>query len=388
MSLVRITTFSRLHFGLFSFGRQTGRQFGGVGVMVERPGLRLTIQRLAHERSSIQSRSNEPVVSATADQSITTDSKLGATAGLSSSENCGGIPPLSTTGQASSGTLKHPQFGKLIGREVSAEGPLAERSKHFATQVLERMQSDQSATGYHLIVESAPPDHVGLGTGTQLALSIAAGFCRLHGQDVPAAERLAQLAGRGERSAIGTHGFLQGGLLHEAGKLPGESLSPLVSRVEFQADWRFVLIRPDQEQGLSGESEKRAFAALPPVSESISNELCAEAETHLLPAARKNNFDKFAASLGRYSHLAGECFAPSQGGPFAGQHGGRLVELIRSLGFSGVGQSSWGPTLFAVTPDQATAETLVCELHERAGVPLDLTISAVANQGATVELVV
>ena len=38
----RIRTASRLHFGLLSFGQTERRQFGGVGLMVQRPGLELS----------------------------------------------------------------------------------------------------------------------------------------------------------------------------------------------------------------------------------------------------------------------------------------------------------------------------------------------------------
>lgn len=40
---IEITTPSRLHFGMFSFGRADVRQFGGVGVMIDRPGVQLRI---------------------------------------------------------------------------------------------------------------------------------------------------------------------------------------------------------------------------------------------------------------------------------------------------------------------------------------------------------
>ena len=40
---IEITTPSRLHFGMFSFGRTDVRQFGGVGVMIDQPGVHLRI---------------------------------------------------------------------------------------------------------------------------------------------------------------------------------------------------------------------------------------------------------------------------------------------------------------------------------------------------------
>ena len=39
MTRCRLRTPSRLHFGLFGWGPEARRQFGGVGLMVDDPGL-------------------------------------------------------------------------------------------------------------------------------------------------------------------------------------------------------------------------------------------------------------------------------------------------------------------------------------------------------------
>ena len=44
---IEVLAASRLHFGLFSLQPPCGRQYGGVGAMVQRPRLRLTIQEAA-----------------------------------------------------------------------------------------------------------------------------------------------------------------------------------------------------------------------------------------------------------------------------------------------------------------------------------------------------
>jgi predicted sugar kinase len=65
----------------------------------------------------------------------------------------------------------------------------------------------------------------------------------------------------------------------------------------------------------------------------------------------------------------------------------RLVEQIRELGAEGVGQSSWGPTLFVVQPNQTDAETLVQRLRSvSAGESLDIVIAPPANRGARIEV--
>ena len=42
-AIVRVIAPSRLHFGMFSFGHARERQFGGVGVMIDRPGVEVVV---------------------------------------------------------------------------------------------------------------------------------------------------------------------------------------------------------------------------------------------------------------------------------------------------------------------------------------------------------
>ena len=44
-------------------------------------------------------------------------------------------------------------------------------------------------------------------------------------------DELAHTAGRAKRSAVGLYGFLHGGLIVEAGRLPHDAVSPLVAAV-------------------------------------------------------------------------------------------------------------------------------------------------------------
>ena len=45
MNAVEVRTPARLHLGMMSFGVPTMRAFGGVGVMVDRPGVHLRLRR-------------------------------------------------------------------------------------------------------------------------------------------------------------------------------------------------------------------------------------------------------------------------------------------------------------------------------------------------------
>jgi beta-ribofuranosylaminobenzene 5'-phosphate synthase len=56
-----------------------------------------------------------------------------------------------------------------------------------------------------------------------------------------------------------------------------------------------------------------------------------------------------------------------------------LVAFLRSRGVRGVGQSSWGPTLFAVVEEVRAAE-LVGEIQKR--LEAEVIVTEAANDGA------
>src|SRR5262245_65220993 len=96
----------------------------------------------------------------------------------------------------------------------SATGPLAPRALEFARQAVESLPARERRP-FHISMETAPEEHTGLGVGTQLGLAVAMAVAIECGHsDWPAAE-LAVRIGRGERSAIGVHGFERGGLIVE-----------------------------------------------------------------------------------------------------------------------------------------------------------------------------
>src|SRR5262249_48910502 len=62
----------------------------------------------------------------------------------------------------------------LPAAEWSVEGPLSERALTFARQFRERWlaQTGAEVPPQRIVIEEAPPEHVGLGTGTQLGLAV------------------------------------------------------------------------------------------------------------------------------------------------------------------------------------------------------------------------
>ncbi len=268
--------------------------------------------------------------------------------------------------------------------EFQTSGPLADRARDFACRWAEHV-GWASEPACRIEVVSTAPAHAGLGVGSQLALSVAAGLNAWCGRPQPAPTELARSVGRGQRSAVGTYGFAAGGLIVERGKLPDEPISPLECREPLPEAWRFVLVQPSAEAGLSGSAEQTAFDQLPPVPESVTQELEDEIRLQMLPAVREADFARFSDSVYRYGRLAGLCFAAVQGGPYNGPQLARIVARIRALGVTGVGQSSWGPTLFALLPGEQEARDFAAALAAQlANEEVQLAITRPNNRGAEI----
>ncbi len=312
---VRVRAGARVHFGLIVPGAAAPRQFGGTGLMLEEPGLEVTVERAA---------------------------------------------------------------------DLETVGELAERAAAFAQAF-----SGQASPPYRITARNRHPDHVGLGTGTQLGLAVARGIATLEQESLTAVE-LAARVGRGRRSAVGVHGFERGGMIVEAGKKTGpkdtRAISSLVGCYRFPDAWRVVLIVPRGLRGASGGVEEKAFSSLEPIREEIVDRLSRLTLLGMIPALLESDIDSFGEALYEYGRRSGECFAPFQSSAFASPEIAALVRFVRAEGVRGVGQSSWGPAVYAVVESAPAATALVERLRgEFSYQAEEIIVSRVMDRGADVE---
>jgi beta-RFAP synthase len=231
-----------------------------------------------------------------------------------------------------------------------------------------------------------PPAHVGLGSGTLLALAVGTA-CASALDDRLETREIAQLAQRGERSGIGIGVFEHGGFLLDGGRGPHSTSPPLLSRLSFPEHWRCVLVLDERHEGLSGVAERKAFGTLAAMTELTAGQLARRVLVGLLPAIAEADFGAFSEHLGQIQAVVGDYFAPAQGGRFTSREVGRVLEqLAADFQLPGIGQSSWGPTGFIFTPDAATAAAVeeACRPHLAEGLRC-LTVRA-ANHGARLEV--
>jgi beta-ribofuranosylaminobenzene 5'-phosphate synthase len=268
------------------------------------------------------------------------------------------------------------------GDDVTAEGPDAERAVAVARRCREALGL---AGGARIRVVEAIPAHVGLGSGTKLALAVSAALAALARQ-MPEPEALARAAGRGARSAVGLWTFVHGGLVVEGGvRQGGQQAAPLLARHAMPDDWRCVLAIPTAEPGLSGRAEEEAFARLRPDAERAA--LIAQLVlTSLLPGLAERDLTEFGAALTRVQRLVGESFASVQGGVFH-PRAGALVEALLRLGAAGAGQSSWGPAAYGVVGGEQAGRELARRVDAELAGDGRVEVVRFDNRGARVEAV-
>jgi beta-RFAP synthase len=264
--------------------------------------------------------------------------------------------------------------------ELSAEGADAERALTFARRCRAALGLEGGA---HLRVVEAIAPHVGLGSGTKLALAVAQALTALHDREVAAPE-LAQAVGRAARSSVGTWTFALGGLVVEGGVPPGpDRPAPLLARYDVPEEWRVVLVVPSADPGLSGVAEEDAFRRLVP-SADRSATIAQLVLTSLLPALVEGEIEEFGAALTRVQELVGDAFASVQGGRFH-PRAGALVEALLRHGAPGAGQSSWGPAVYGVVGSEAGGRELAGHMEEVVGGEGTVALVAFDNRGVRVE---
>lgn len=322
---VSVTTSARLHMGFFDLNGNLGRRFGSIGVGLQTPMTSLTVTPA--DRISVVS--------------------------------------------------------TLSVRSTAC--PAAERVAKIAEQIMQSLALDG---GVRIEVLDAIPEHSGLGSGTQLALAIGMAISHLYGLNL-AVKDVAVLTQRGMRSGVGLGTFVQGGLIVDGGRAPSSAVPPVIAHADFPEDWPILLIFDRSHQGVHGAQEIAAFKALPEFPAASSAILCRHVLMQALPAVAERDLKSFGEAIQALQTLTGDYFAPAQGG--ARYTSSLVAQVLTALQQSGVhcfGQSSWGPTGFAVFENQAQAEMQLQQLRNKFGGEsnLQFVLTKANNQASQIKI--
>lgn len=274
------------------------------------------------------------------------------------------------------------EFEATLSDEFSIIGDIDVKSRENIAKSIQKLQKIFNLqTSLKLNIKQLIPTHAGLGSGTQLVLSLVALFNAAYDLQLSQAQ-IAQLSGRGIRSGIGLGAFFQGGFLVDSGR-QGDALPEIVLRHDFPEAWRIILVSDAAHVGLHGEHELSAFQTLKPMQSSLKSMVFDQ----VVPALECADLLAFGAGIDDLQAYNGAYFAPIQGGKYASKKVEIALTWLKQNGVVCVGQSSWGPTGFAIVEDKSAAQLYLEQLKKQFAANADLSFAVTQgyNQGATIK---
>ncbi|RCS24439.1 GHMP kinase [Phyllobacterium salinisoli] len=263
-------------------------------------------------------------------------------------------------------------------RETSVEGDERERvAEHLARLCVHLGIRAQ----HRIVIHRTIPRHAGLGSGTQIALAVAAALRTLHKFPLDSRND-ALLLGRGVRSGIGIAAFEKGGLIVDAGRFRQNQSPTVITHIPFPRDWRIILVLDETTQGIHGEAEMEAFRTLPFFPDASSAAICRQVLMGILPALIEQDLSGFGKAIEAVQTEIGAYFSPAQGGAFTSKAVEAVLAELKTAGAVGIGQSSWGPTGFAFAPSHAEAKRIVGAIAAPGAV--SIRILSGRNEGAEI----
>ena len=272
--------------------------------------------------------------------------------------------------------------------KLSVAGQETEAVRALANRFLQAYHIKASAS---LDLKQTIPAHVGLGSGTQLALAVATALAKLFNVQASTRE-LAVSMGRARRTGIGTAIFEKGGFVVDGGKTlkndasPAETFPPVIFHQSFPEDWRYVVAIPNVSKGLTNDEETSAFGKLPCMSTEDVGKICRLTMMKLLPALAERDIGNFGEALTQIQNTVGDYFAQVQGGRYSSSAAAETIAFMQKLGAHGTGQSSWGPTVYALTrKEEAKPIQLKVQAFLAKGVGGQVFTAKPNNTGASVK---
>ncbi|CAD7768317.1 Beta-ribofuranosylaminobenzene 5'-phosphate synthase [Candidatus Methanoperedenaceae archaeon GB37] len=264
---------------------------------------------------------------------------------------------------------------------VSGNDLLGERMKRAVKAV-------HREAGLRIQIEESYPAHVGLGSGTQAALAAGTAvseLCDLHLDAVEVGRRV----GRGGTSGIGIAAFERGGFILDGGHRFADKMAfspssasnvdpaPLLLHHDFP-DWEIVLAIPDVK-GASSREEVDIFRRVCPIPLRDVQALSHVILMKMLPAVVERDFEAFSDAVNRVQEIGFKRHEIS----LQREEVRELMRVMRDAGGEGVGMSSFGPTVYALTDAPRDVQMAAQEFLDRT-IGGRVILTHARNQGATI----
>ena len=256
-----------------------------------------------------------------------------------------------------------------------------------ASNINKHLSIDDS---YHFKVKNVFPSHSGLGSGTQISLAVAKLILKMNHQDLEAPQ-IGEIVGRGGTSGIGVASFADGGFIVDSGHkkavkkdfLPSSaskaSPPPVIARYDFPEDWKIIMVIPHVERKVFGDGEVNIFQKYCPIPVEEVQELTHLLFMKMMPAVLEEDLDCFGEAINNVQNIGFKKIELKLQNPFIS----KLMDDLRQGGASGVGMSSFGPTVYAITDTDSKdiRKTAQESMQDKEG---EIIVTKAQNSGAKI----
>lgn len=286
------------------------------------------------------------------------------------------------------------------------------KSCDYVAKIVEKIKKQlQMDVNFSIDIHENIPEHAGLGSGTQMALAVSAGINALCDLNLSTSQ-LASLTNRGNRSGVGIGTFEYGGLVLDGGrKIQPESIirnndsqrsnfpeinskvPPIIARHDFPKEWPILLITDNGDQGVFGDAELQAFETLAPADFATAQALSHCVLMQALPAIIERDYAQFSEAIHALQLATGHYFSNAQGGHYKSSKVAEVLSYLNTQGVICAGQSSWGPTGFAIFENDEVANKILNQIQQKFSQfnqhkfnQLEFKLMRAKNTGATIQL--
>lgn len=218
--------------------------------------------------------------------------------------------------------------------------------KKYTSSVLKYLETIKTKPKIELTALSMPDSHIGLGSGTQITLSVISAINKFFSLNLSYDEIL-KISSRGLRSGTGIASFKKGGFIVDACK-SGDKIPKTLLQTKLPKSWRLILVNDKKSRGQFGKSELDFFNKTKK-QKSLFNELPNIVLRGILPSVLYDEFDKFTIAFNEFQNLTSRYYSPKQSSPFVSKDINIVMNYIQKEHNVAVGQSSWGPLSYIFT---------------------------------------
>ena len=147
---------------------------------------------------------------------------------------------------------------KTIISVKHSKNVVSDLPKKYILPLIKYLKLKRAKSNFEIKTLQKSPSHIGLGSGTQLSLSIGMAISKLFNLNLEVND-IANIYNRGKRSGTGISIFKQGGFVVDACKK--DRLLPRdMFKSKFPKDWRIILLNDIKLKGVSGKRENKIFS--------------------------------------------------------------------------------------------------------------------------------